>query len=808
MNCCCQLPQHQQQRRYHHRNLSTLTKKSTKLFVAAAASSILLSSSGLVTTAFSSNASRVVSTSSTAHCFALSYCQSTKQTPFTTAATIFPRKQLQSSVQMSTSSQTEGTSNKVEKNHPLQNLYQNLDPSWINQLSTETPTNYEKSLQRQSSATSYRGRTSSSSSDSEDAADNRKMRPIYNGHYVVVKPTPLKKPRLVIHSPSMAATLGFTEEDVLSEPFVQFFSGDVSTALNPLGTTTKKEEHLTWATPYALSIMGTRYTSNCPYGTGDGYGDGRAISIGEVISPQKERYEMQLKGAGPTPFCRGADGRAVLRSSIREFLASEAMHELGIRTTRALSLVVSEKGGDTSNRPWYSDRNKRGPLPTLDDPRLASYSLEQRKQIISQLSVQQKNDPDVMISEPCAITTRVSPSFVRIGHFDLFARRAMAGLADDDDVPYDTTTDAWKELEELMWHAAFRDYKESAYDPFVEKKDAKGASLAILKGAMVNISNLVADWVRVGFAQGNFNADNCLVAGRTMDYGPFGFMDEYHPLFAKWTGSGEHFGFLNQPSAGYANFVVLAESLLPLIVADAGEDWMKEEQRVKKEILTEAQEVFQEEIDRVFRSKLGFDQHEESGSDLWSELEPMMRESRTDWILFWRRLTMVMKEYPSLDSTAYGDMLDLLMGNDEVVKGSSPFYEPLSENYRSKFLDWITKWRKALKEAESSSDDPMSTSSDDTTVPSNWRTLPSNATPYERMKISNPKYVLREWMLVEAYGRASKGDENMVFELLDLVSDPYGERDGGDDDDDNYEEKYFKRAPDEALTAGGTAFMS
>eukprot|EP00957_Ditylum_brightwellii_P089177 6791073-Ditylum_brightwellii.AAC.1 len=82
----------------------------------------------------------------------------------------------------------------------------------------------------------------------------------------------------------------------------------------------------------------------------------------------------------------------------------------------------------------------------------------------------------------------------------------MAGLANDDDVPYDTTTDAWEELEELIWHAAFHDYKESAYILFVEKKDVKGASLPILKGPMVNISNLVADWVRVGFAQGNFNA--------------------------------------------------------------------------------------------------------------------------------------------------------------------------------------------------------------------------------------------------------------------------------------------------------------
>eukprot|EP00957_Ditylum_brightwellii_P137563 10487403-Ditylum_brightwellii.AAC.1 len=171
----------------------------------------------------------------------------------------------------------------------------------------------------------------------------------------------------------------------------------------------------------------------------------------------------------------------------------------------------------------------------------------------------------------------------------------MAGLAKDNDVPYDTTADTWKELEELMLHAAFCDYKESVYNPFVEKKNVKGASLAILMGIM-----------------GNFNADSCLVAGRTIDYGLFHFMGKYHPLFAKWTGSGE--------------------------------DWMKEEQHVKKEILTEAQEVFQEEIDCVFCSKLGFDQHEESGSDLWSELEP---------ILFWRCLTMVMKEYPSLDSTAY-----------------------------------------------------------------------------------------------------------------------------------------------------------
>ena len=147
----------------------------------------------------------------------------------------------------------------------------------------------------------------------------------------------------------MAANLGIPESDVQSERFARFFSGDAD-VLPGMET---------WATPYALSIMGQRQVSNCPFGNGNGYGDGRAVSVGEVVGTRArgdggdptapQRWEMQLKGGGPTPFCRGADGRAVLRSSIREFLASEAMHALGVSTTRALSLVVSE--GDEVRRP-------------------------------------------------------------------------------------------------------------------------------------------------------------------------------------------------------------------------------------------------------------------------------------------------------------------------------------------------------------------------------------------------------------------------------------------------------------------------
>ena len=106
-----------------------------------------------------------------------------------------------------------------------------------------------------------------------------------------------------------------------------------------------------WATGYALSIYGTEYTQQCPFGTGNGYGDGRAISVFEGLFNGK-RMEMQLKGGGPTPYCRGADGRAVLRSSVREFLAQEFMDALEIPTSRSLTLFVSQS--EKVRRPWYS----------------------------------------------------------------------------------------------------------------------------------------------------------------------------------------------------------------------------------------------------------------------------------------------------------------------------------------------------------------------------------------------------------------------------------------------------------------------
>ena len=152
-----------------------------------------------------------------------------------------------------------------------------------------------------------------------------------------------------------------------------------------------------WATGYALSIYGTEYTQQCPFGTGNGYGDGRAISVFEGLFNGK-RMEMQLKGGGPTPYCRGADGRAVLRSSVREFLAQEFMDALGIPTSRSFTLYVSKS--EIVRRPWYSKGSKYF-------------------------------EPDIMVDNQAAITTRVAPSFLRVGQIELFARRVRNNAHDE-----------------------------------------------------------------------------------------------------------------------------------------------------------------------------------------------------------------------------------------------------------------------------------------------------------------------------------------------------------------------------------------
>ena len=191
-------------------------------------------------------------------------------------------------------------------------------------------------------------------------------RQVFSGHFVPVKPTRIKNPLYVAHSKRFFSELGFSDSLATPEPFIKMFSGDTSALPEPMSK-------LGWATGYALAIYGTEYYEQCPFRTGNGYGDGRAMSIFEGVLNGK-RWEMQLKGGGRTPYCRGADGRAVLRSSVREFLAQEQMYALGIPTSRSLTLYTSQT--ETVKRPWFHN---------------GSYS----------------RDPEVMIDEAVAISTRV-----------------------------------------------------------------------------------------------------------------------------------------------------------------------------------------------------------------------------------------------------------------------------------------------------------------------------------------------------------------------------------------------------------------
>mmetsp|Transcript_4910 Transcript_4910/g.13702 ORF Transcript_4910/g.13702 Transcript_4910/m.13702 type:complete len:562 (-) Transcript_4910:493-2178(-) len=552
---------------------------------------------------------------------------------------------------------------------------------------------------------------------------------VKSGHFVPVKPTPLGDPRLVIHSPAMAAELGISEEEIATPRFAAFFSGDMD----------QVEGLQSWATPYALSIMGERHYSNCPFGNGNGYGDGRAVSVGEVVVNGK-RWEMQLKGGGQTPFCRRADGRAVLRSSIREFLASEAMHNLGIETTRALSLVVS--GSDTVHRPWYSEI-------TEDDPRLADVPAERRRAMLKQ-----KRDPDVLIEEPCAITTRVAPSFLRVGHIDLFSRRATADGAG---------ALQREELEKIVNHALFREYP----DILQEHESMEARAAALLETFGGRLAALIGDWLRVGFCQGNFNADNCLVGGRTMDYGPFGFMDEYNPLFAKWTGSGSHFAFMNQPGAALANFHTLALSLAPLLCE--GKKGLQASDEASEKAATKLQAA----VSNTFREKLGFPDTRSgssAASTFWPKLNPLIQKSKADYTVFFRQLSAVAE-------------LPKEVTDEELMNPlTEAFYQPLPHDLGKEIAGWLRGWRAALEE-EAGGD------------------TAALAGIAARMRTVNPKYIPREWMLVEAYDSAQKGDGAVVNELFRLFESPY-------DEQPEMEAKYYRRAPDTALLTGGTAFMS
>ncbi|WP_398334889.1 protein adenylyltransferase SelO family protein [Vulcanococcus sp.] len=427
--------------------------------------------------------------------------------------------------------------------------------------------------------------------DPQATADGRDHQPrqVFSGHYVPVAPTPLPEPAYVTHSAELFAELGLSDTLVHDPDFARLFSGDSGAATGPM-------RPWGWATGYALSIYGSEYIQQCPFGTGNGYGDGRAISIFEGLFNGK-RWELQLKGGGPTPYCRGADGRAVLRSSVREFLAQELMHALGVPTSRSLTLYVSRR--ETVRRPWYA-------------PHSRSF------------------DPDVLVATPAAITTRVAPSFLRVGQLELFARR----------VRRHAHPAALEELQLIVTHLIDRHYRSDINAALPLNRQV----LELARLFRERLTALVAHWIRVGYCQGNFNSDNCAAGGFTLDYGPFGFCELFDPRFQPWTGGGEHFCFFNQPAAAEANYGMLMSALRPLLEGDA------EALAALEGLLDGFRDAMGNALEAMWAAKLGLNGYD---AELLNDLLALMLRAKADYTRLFRRLSDLPQAAAELQGCCY-----------------------------------------------------------------------------------------------------------------------------------------------------------
>jgi uncharacterized protein YdiU (UPF0061 family) len=494
--------------------------------------------------------------------------------------------------------------------------------------------------------------------------------------YSRVNPTEVSAPQLVAYSREVAALLDLSPELCRSEDFISVFAG------NRLARGME---------PYAMCYGGHQF------GVWAGQlGDGRAINLGEAINCRGERWVLQLKGAGPTPYSRNADGLAVLRSSIREFLCSEAMHHLGVPTTRALSVVLT---GETVIRDMFYNGNPR--------------------------------------PEPGAIVCRVAPSFIRFGNFQILAARGETDLL-----------------------RRFVDYTIRVDFPHL------GApSPAVYADWFLEVcrktAELVVHWQRVGFVHGVMNTDNMSILGLTIDYGPYGWLENYDPHWTPNTTDAEQrrYRFGQQPQIAYWNLGQLANALYPLF----GE---AEPLQVG---MSAYAETFDREWQRMMAGKIGLATYRpETDEDLIIELLSLLQRVETDMTLFFRTLAEL-------------DTRDDQFGWETRITGllHDSYYVPaqLTREYRERLSAWLGRYRARLRQ-DGAQDEQRR----------------------RRMHAVNPKYVLRNYLAQLAIDKAEQGDFAMVDELLELLRRPY--------DEQPEREYYAAKRPDWARSRPGCSMLS
>ncbi len=479
-------------------------------------------------------------------------------------------------------------------------------------------------------------------------------------------PTPVQSPRLQAHFQEVANLIGLSERQMRSEPMQQFLAGNLN---------------LERFTPYSACYGGHQFG----HWAGQ-LGDGRAITIAEIVYEQ-QRSELQLKGAGRTPYSRTADGRAVLRSSIREFLCSEAMHHLGIPTTRALSLVTT---GESVVRDMMYDGN--------------------------------------VAAEPGAIVCRVAPSFIRFGNFEIFAAR------DEKDV-----------LNQLIDFTIARDFAE--LDGTREQKIAKWFAQVCQRTA-----KMVIDWQRVGFVHGVMNTDNMSILGLTIDYGPYGWLDNFD---SGWTpnttdAQGKRYRFGNQPAICRWNLTCLANALATVI-----DDIEIFKTGLGLFDLTLSSGMLAMQCDK-FGLRNHKDQDQEN-SAIINKAYQIMQQSNIDFTLFFSTLAKLSIDDP----------------NDKEFENA--FYEPIDN--AQEFKDWLKAYCDLVSEQAVDTEERLSI-----------------------MKKTNPEFILRNYLTQQAIEKAEKGDFSEVETLMNLLRQPYNL------DDDHQD--YAKKRPDWAKHKVGCSMLS
>ncbi|MQJ64803.1 protein adenylyltransferase SelO, partial [Escherichia coli] len=476
----------------------------------------------------------------------------------------------------------------------------------------------------------------------DPSAENR-TRQVFGACFSRVSPTPVKGPRTLAVARDVAELLELPADFVASQDFAEVFSGN-------------------------RLLPGMEAVSACygghQFGNWAGQlGDGRAITLGELATSRGEHWELQLKGAGPTPYSRRADGRAVMRSSVREFLCSEAMHHLGIPTTRALSLVGTGEG-------------------VLRDILYDGHPRE----------------------EPGAVVCRVAPSFLRFGNFEIFASRGDVTVL-----------------------RALADYTIRTYFPELGEP-SKDVYVAWLKEVARRTATTVAKWMGVGFVHGVMNTDNMSILGLTIDYGPYGFLDDFAP---DWTpnitdAQGRRYRYASQPRVALWNIVCLANAIYPLV-----EDVDALEQIIP--VYTEALDDARARIvaDKLGLSRLNDDEQTADGgpripdATLVDDLIELLAAVETDMTLFYRHLADV--------PAAATDATDAsLLAPLEVA-----FYDAaaVDAEHRARLLAWLRRYTARVRE-------------DGTT----------DAERKGRMNLVNPKFVLRNYVAQLAIDAAEKAD--------------------------------------------------